>query len=141
MFVEIFSICDAATDYGGRLNLLGTFEGIASAKAPIVRDRCSVAARIRFEAREAGSHSVSTRFVDEKGEQVMPEMRASLSVKIQGGRTSGAFNFVLNINRLILPKFGLYEIQLWVDGVRQSSIPLLVAQAKERSRLRNPMEN
>ena len=141
MVVEIFSICDAATDYSGRLNLLGAFEGIAASQAPVVRDRCSIAARLRFRVEEGGVHPVAIRFVDASGTQVVPEMKASLAVKTHAGRASGAFNLVLNINRLTFPAFGTYDIELWVDGEQRSSIPLLVAQAKERRRLRNPMEN
>lgn len=141
MFVEIFSICDAATDYSGRLNLLGAFEGIASSKTPIVRDRCSIAMRIRFESAEAGEHPVGVRFLNKEGKQVIPEMGARLNVKLVPGRESGAFNLVLNINRLTFPDFGVYEIQLLVDGEVKSRLPLLVARAKERRKLRTGMDN
>ncbi|EDY81307.1 hypothetical protein VDG1235_925 [Verrucomicrobiia bacterium DG1235] len=141
MFVEIFSICDAATDYGGRLNLLGAFEGIAASSAPIVRERCSLAVRIRFDASETGSHKLEVRFVDKDGKAVGPKMGANLTVKIHAGRTSGAHNLVLNINRLQFPAFGTYDIQLLVDGEKRSSLPLLVAQTQNRNRLRSSMEN
>lgn len=141
MFVEIFSICDAATDYGGRLNLLGAFEGIAAPSAPVSRERCSIAARIRFEAAETGDHQVEIRFIGPKGESVGPKMKAVIPAKIQAGRDSGAHNLVLNINRLQLPVFGNYKIQLCIDGAVRSEIPLLVAQVQKRNRLRNSMEN
>ncbi len=141
MFVEIFSICDAATDYGGRLNILGAFEGIAAPSAPILRDRCSLAIRMRFDAAETGEHPVEVRFVDMDGKAIGPTMSAKINVKIHSGRTSGAHNLVLNINGLQFPKFGTYEIQLKVDEVIQSTIPVLVAQTQKRNRMRGSMEN
>lgn len=141
MVVEIFSICDAATDFGGKLNLLGTFEGIAAKKAPITRDRCSVAIRMRFAQAESGEHTVRAQLVDKDQKQVGPGMSAKLTVKLPAGRVSIAQNLVLNINNLQFPAFGDYEFQLWVDGVKVSQLPLMVAQAQNSSRLRGTMEN
>lgn len=141
MVVEIFSICDAATDYSGRLNILGAFEGIAAITAPIARDRCSLAVRIRFQVEETGAHVMDVRFVDPAGALIAPKMEATFDVKIGAGRMSGAHNLVLNINRLLFPVFGNYEIQLWVDGEQRSSLPLLVTQTQRRNRLRSSMEN
>lgn len=141
MFVEIFSICDAATDYGGRLNILGAFEGIAASSAPIQRERCSLAIRMRFEAAETGDHSIEILFVDADGKPVGPTINAKVNVKIHAGRTSGAHNLVLNINGMRFPHFGAYDIHLKVDGEIRSSIPLLVAQTQKRNRQRGSMEN
>ncbi|MDQ8179716.1 hypothetical protein [Pelagicoccus sp. SDUM812005] len=141
MFLEIFSICDAATDYGGRLNILGAFEGIAAPTAPVQRDRCSLAVRMRFEAAETGPHAIEIRFLDAKGEAVGPSMSATVNVKIHAGRSSGAHNLVLNINGMRFPHFGSYDIQLKVDGEVRGSIPLLVAQTQKRNRMRGSMEN
>lgn len=141
MFVEIFSICDAATDYAGRLNLLGAFEGIAAPSAPILRDRCSIALRIRFDVAETGDHDIEISFLNKDRKVVGPVVRAPIKVKIHAGRESGAHNLVLNINRLQFPDFGTYRITLVVDGEEQSYIPLLVAQTQKRNRMRGTMEN
>lgn len=141
MVVEIFSICDAATDYGGRLNILGAFEGIAASSAPIQRDRCSLAIRMRFEAAETGEHSIDIQFMDADANPVGPRVTAKVNVKVHAGRASGAHNLVLNINGMRFPHFGVYDIQLKVDSVVRSSIPLLVAQTQKRNRQRGSMEN
>lgn len=141
MVVEIFSICDAATDYGGRLNILGSFEGIAALTAPVTRDRCSLAVRMRFELTETGEHAIEVLFADRENKQVGPKIAANVFVKIHAGRTSGAHNLVLNLNGLRFPEFGTYTIQLKVDGEVRSSLPLLVAQTQKRNRLRSSMEN
>ncbi|MDQ8203907.1 hypothetical protein [Pelagicoccus sp. SDUM812003] len=142
MQVEIFSICDAAADYAGRLNLLGAFEGMASSKAPIVRERCSIAVRMRFMRDEGGPHPVAVRIVDNSGKAIASEMTANVNVRPAENRASCAINLVLNISRLVFPAFGSYEVQLWLDGEKRSSLPLLVAKKVNRgNRLRDQMEN
>ncbi|MBK1876079.1 DUF6941 family protein [Pelagicoccus mobilis] len=141
MFVEIFSICDAATDSAGKLNILGTFEGIAAPKAPVSRERCSVAVRMRFVEEEAGEHTIQVQLVDKEGTRIGPGIGAKLNVKFTPGRPSIAQNLVLNINNLQFPAFGVYELQLWVDGVKKSYLPIIVAKTQSASRMRGAMEN
>ena len=141
MFVEIFALCDAATDNAGKLNILGTFEGIAAPKVPVARERCSVAIRMRFLDTETGEHNVTVQVVDQDGKRVGLGMEAKLAVKLPAGRSSAAQNLVLNINNLRFPAFGVYEMQLWVDGVKKGQLPIVVAQAQPASRLRGTMEN
>ncbi|MDQ8187826.1 hypothetical protein [Pelagicoccus sp. SDUM812002] len=141
MFVEIFTICDAATDYGGRLNILGAFEGIAAPVAPVQKERCSLAVRMRFDASESGEHKIEVNITDEDGNAIGPTMSARVRVKILDGRASGAQNLVLNISGMRFPRFGTYDIRLSVDGESRSSLPLLVAQTQKRNRMRGTMEN
>lgn len=141
MVVEIFSICDAATDYGGRLNLLGAFEGIAAPDAPVTRDHVVLAVRLRFDASEAGRRTISIRFLDPEERPLLPDLKARIAVKALAGRRSCAHNLVLNINRLVFPMFGEYWIRLFVDDRPAASLPLLVAQSKASKPARNSMDN
>ncbi len=140
MKIEIFAICDAATDYGGRLNILGAFEGIASPQEPVIGERCSVATRMRFSSAEEGEHSISVRFIDQDGAAVIPEMNANFPVKMPPGRESMALNLVLNIARIQFNRFGEYEINLFVDGEQKGSLPLTIAQGR-RMDIPPPPEN
>ena len=140
MNLELLAICDAATDYQGRLNMLGVFEGVAAPKASVIRDRCSIVTRMRFSTEESGAHALAIRLRNKKGIQLMPEMKAKVSVKVPSNRKSIAVNMVLNINQLKIPEFGEHEIALYLDEVFQSSIPLTVARSV-KNRMRGTMEN
>ena len=59
MKVEVFCLCDAATDNRGKLNILGTFDQIYSSKMPVVHPACAIALRMRFNKMEEGVHSRS----------------------------------------------------------------------------------
>lgn len=140
MKIEIFTLCDAATDYQGRLNLLGVFEGVAAPKTPVVRDRCCIVTRLRFTAEEAGSHQLKINIRNSKGIHLMPEMRAEFGVKMPANRNSVAVNMILNLNKLKIDEFGNHEIGLFMDDVLKGTIPLTVARAMKK-RIQGTMEN
>ena len=67
MDIEVFAICDAATESGGKLNILGAFDSLYGSKLPIVHPHCSIALRIRYSKIEEGQHTIRINFVDEDG--------------------------------------------------------------------------
>ncbi len=140
MKIELLAICDAATDYQGRLNLLGVFEGIAAPKAPVVRDRCCIVTRMRFQAEEAGGHQLKINIRNRKGILLMPEMKAGFTVKVAANRPSVAVNMVLNLAKLKIDEFGNHEIALFLDDALQGTIPLTVARAMKKQ-IRGTMDN
>lgn len=140
MKIEMLAICDAATDYQGRLNVLGVFEGIAAPKTPVIRDRCCIVTRMRFMAAEAGAHQLKISIRNSKGIQLMPEMKANFAVKAPANRPSVAVNMVLNLNKLKVDEFGNHEIALFMDDVLQGAVPLTVARAMKKQ-IRGTMDN
>jgi hypothetical protein len=52
MTIQVAVLCDAATEYNGKLNLLGTFDTVYAAQMPAHHPQCSVATRIAFERNE-----------------------------------------------------------------------------------------
>jgi hypothetical protein len=56
--VEVFALCDAATDSGGKLNVLGAFDSLQVGAYPTVYPHCAVAVRIRFRRIEQGKPSL-----------------------------------------------------------------------------------
>ena len=58
MKVEVFALCDAATESQGKLNLLGTFDRLVAKQLPVVHPACAVAIRLRFDTMEVAAHHV-----------------------------------------------------------------------------------
>ncbi len=140
MKVELLAICDAATDYQGRLNILGVFEGIAAPKLPVVRDRCSIVTRMRFDSNETGAHQLRIALRNKKGVLLIPELKARFNVKASEERGSVAANLVLNLNKLKIEEFGRHEIALFIDDRLVDGIPLTVARAMKKQ-IRGTMDN
>jgi hypothetical protein len=132
MDVEVFALCDAATDYGGKLNLLGTFDSIVTRQFPCLHPHCAVALRLRFERPEEGDHRFRIGIVDEDGKPVTPAVDGNLGVRCPPHVSSVAANVVLNINGLTFARPGRYSINLAVDNRHEKSLPLAVMQAEPK---------
>jgi len=61
MNIELFVLCDAATDQQGKLNILGAFDSLWAQKVPVSHPQCAVALRIRFSKIEEGEHNIKDK--------------------------------------------------------------------------------
>ena len=132
MDVELFALCDAATDYGGKLNLLGAFDSIWAKQFPVAHPHCAIALRVRFERIEDGTHRVRIGIMDEDGKPVVPTIEGSVVVKCPPNLLTVCANLVLNINGLKFEKPGRYAVDLALDGRHEKSLPLAVLQTEPK---------
>jgi hypothetical protein len=126
MKIEIFVLCDAATDNRGKLNILGTFDQIYSAKMPVVHPSCAIALRLRFDKIEEGAHKVGLQVVDPDGVPVFQPMEGEVNPRMGADVGSVAVNLILNFHNVKFEKFADYQINLAVDDVAMASLPLRV---------------
>jgi len=126
MNIQVAVLCDAATDYGGKLNILGTFDTIITRDLPAVHPQCSVALRLSFTRIEEGQHKVRMNFVDEDGKFAMPSIDMPVDVAMPAEVNFLVRNFVITIQQLKFEKPGQYSIDVAIDGRQETSIPLLV---------------
>lgn len=131
MKIEIFTICDAATDSYSKLNLLGSFDTIASPTAPVVHPACAIALKIRFDAADEGQHEIEFRLTDPDGKNVIAPLKGGMEAPKVGQMSSVSRNFILNIQHLSLPAFGEYAFEVRVDGTQRGQIPLYVLKAQQ----------
>lgn len=129
MKLEIFTLCEAATVSGGRLNILGAFDRIHSNKTPITHPICAIAIRMRFEKIETGTKRIRISFINADGKPVMPTLEQTCTVKDDKYKLSSILNLVLLIQQIKLNDFGAYSIDLAVDGRLEGSIPVYVIQS------------
>jgi hypothetical protein len=128
MTIQVAVLCDSATDYNGKLNLLGTFDTIYAAQMPTQHPQCSIAIRIAFDRDEEGRHTLLVNFVDEDGQPVMKSVQIPVQVDFPPDATFISRNMVVNILQLTFSRAGLYSVDLSLDGRPLSSIPLAVKQ-------------
>ena len=134
MNVQIAALCDAATDYGGKLNLLGTFDTIVTQQLPAIHPQCSIALRVVFSKVEEGQHKVRMNFVDEDGRFVMPSIDLPAEVTFPPDASFAARNFIINIQQLKFERPGQYAIDIAIDGRQESTIPLQVRQVTPQAK-------
>jgi len=126
MTIQVAVLCDAATDYNGKLNLLGTFDTIYAPQLPAHHPQCSVAMRLLFDRMEEGPHQLTINFVDEDGQPIMRGTEVPVEVVFPADATFISRNFVVNIQQLKFDKTGLYSVDLVMDDRQLCSIPLAV---------------
>jgi hypothetical protein len=130
--IEIFTLCDAAADYQGRLNILGVFDTIFAPQMPARHPRCSVALRMRFQKTERGQHRLILHIVDDDGNFVIPPLEGAFSVEIPGELPIASANLVLNLGQLQFNKHGEYAINLAIDGRQEASLPFWVKEPPKK---------
>ncbi len=126
MKVEVFSLCDAATDNRGKLNILGTFDQIYAAKMPVIHPACAIALRVRFDKMEEGAHTVNLQLVDPDGRPVFQPMDGEVHPRMAPDVDSVAVNLILNFQHVKFEAFADYQINLAIDDVSIASLPLRV---------------
>ena len=126
MKVEVFALCDAATEFMGKLNMLGTFDSIGARETPASHPACAIALRVRFDRIEMGEHRLRMELVNADGQPVVPPLETTANVQIPDGMPSAAINLIVNFQQLKFDSFGDYSIDLAIDGRHESSLPLYV---------------
>ncbi len=139
MDVEVFALCDAATDSGGKLNLLGAFDRINGRKFPLVHPHCAIALRVRFDRIEEGNHRVKISLIDADGNSVIPGIDGNIGIKFPEEVQSVCANMVLNMNGLKFERPGQYSIELALDGRHEKSLPVNVVEMPAQSPPEPPM--
>lgn len=126
MNVEMFVLCDAATDHAGKLNLLGAYDTIVGAQLPVQCPTLVLATRIRFRPEEQGGKNCEIRIMDYDGRAVLPPISATMAVTVPETRDSAAVNLIVNINGIAFQRPGKYRIDLVVDARVAASLPVEV---------------
>jgi len=125
---EVFTLCDAAADYQGRLSILGIFDTIYATTLPAVHLQCTVAVRIRFQKIEEGKHTLTLHVVDTDGKTVIPPLNGEFTIQLVGNDRQGAINLVLNLQGLLFNRYGEYAVNLAVDNHHLGNVPFWIKQ-------------
>ena len=133
MKIELFTLCDAATDSGGKLNILGSFDHIWAKEIPAIHPFCAIAIKIRFARIEEGNHRLKITIADADGKLVIPGLDAALASRIPSYDSTVAANVVLLIQKIKFEQFGEYTVDLAIDGRQEGSIPLYVLERKKQA--------
>lgn len=125
MQIEAFLLADSASDYQGKLCLLGAFDTIAAKQLPVTHRHAAVVVRLRFEQIEQGRHTVKLVLIDADGKSLV-DLDGEVNVGFPAERDSAAVNLLLNMNDLKFGSFGTYNFDLAIDGQMRAQLPVYV---------------
>lgn len=127
MQLQLITLCDSASDYQGKLCVLGTFDTICANDFPVVHPQCSLALRLICNPHDVGQHQVLIELKNEEGTPIMPLFNPTIEVNFPPGAVPFVSrNLVLNLQRLQFEKPGLYHFIVSIDDEELSSLPLRV---------------
>lgn len=128
MKIELFTVCDFAADYAGKLSVIGVFDTLFSKQTPVVHPHWCVAVKFRFEKIEEGQKRLRLSIADADGQAVLPAIDMPIVANIPNDLPSVTVNLVVNIGGVKFERFGEYSIDLAIDGRQEGSTPLYVRQ-------------
>jgi len=129
MEIEIFTLADFAQDNNSKLTIVGTFDSIHSKQFPVHHPVCSVACRLRFAAKESGTHDFKMRLIDSDSKEIIKPIEGNINIAIPPNGQFSSINIVVNFNQLQFEKPGRYSFELYIDGDWKSGLPLFLNKA------------
>jgi hypothetical protein len=131
MEIQVAVLCDAATDYRGKLCILGTFDTIITPNLPSVHPHCSIALRVVFRDSDEGGHKFKVRMINEDGKNILPNIEPEISVKLPENVYFYSRNLIFNLQQIKFETAGLYSIDVLIDEKMAARIPLQVVHGKK----------
>lgn len=110
MTLQSATVSDFASDYNGKLCVLGCFDTLCASAFPVVHPQCSLAVRLVFQPEDAGKHEFVVRCIDPTGAECMPPMPAPVDVSFTS--TFIPFvsrNIIFTLQRVKFDRQGLYR--------------------------------
>lgn len=124
-------ICDSASDYNGKLCILGAFDTIWSSKYPNQHPHCTLALRFLFNPTDLGKHEFKVVFVDADGKELLPKGPLKFNIQISSIPNEQYFmsrNLTLNMQGLPIPAPGQYSFFIYWNNDILANIPLQAVQ-------------
>lgn len=129
MIVQIATLCDSASDYNGKLCMLGAFDMLCARQFPVTHPSCSLVIRMMFTPHDSGRHSFTVRCIDSNGAEVLKPLPLDPAVDVVFPSAFVPFvtrNIILNLQNIRFERPGLINWQLEKDGQVITTIPLRV---------------
>ena len=129
MTLQSATVSDFASDYNGKLCVLGCFDTLCASAFPVVHPQCSIAVRVIFQPEDAGKHEFTMLCTDPSGADCMPPLSAVVDVAFPSSFAPFVSrNIVFTLQRVKFERQGLYRWHVVHQGLTLASIPLRVTQ-------------
>lgn len=132
MEIEIFTLCDHAQDFNGKLAIIGTFDSVYAPQFPFTHPACCIAGRLRFSDKEAGAHKFELRLIDDMGKDITERLEGTLEINKPAIGFHSTINFVFNFSQLVFDKPGRYSFEMYIDDEWRSGLPLMIVKPESR---------
>ena len=118
MNIELFTLCDGAYNYNGKLTIVGTLDVMNADNVPATA-QIGIAMKLRFAAEETGKHRLTIRIINPEGRNIPPDF--SLDMDIKPSEKGSLVALAVNAQGLSLDKFGDYTTKVFMDDEEKGS--------------------
>lgn len=125
MNIELFTLCDGAYNYNGKLTIVGTVDVMNAERVPTTA-QLGIAMKLRFAPQEAGRHQLIVRIINPEGGNIPPDF--SLDLDIKPSEKGSLVSLAVNAQGLSLDKFGDYTTKVFMDGEEKGSYSFTLIQ-------------
>lgn len=126
MEIEIFTLCDYASDMNGKMVVVGTFDVIHSNVFP-TQPPFAIALRLRFSDKEYGNHKVNIFLFDEERKE-LAKVDVDMIVNKPNIGNHSSINLAMNMSGKF-ERPGKYSFELNVDGEFRSGLSFYVVKS------------
>jgi hypothetical protein len=135
MRIDLVTLCDAAVEVNGRLNVLGSIDYFWTDSLPYTHPKCALAARFRWDGHEAHrKHKVRVQIVDADGCAVSSEFSSKFPTPTPPNDDVPAVrHMIVDLEAVRFESYGPYAIRIEVDGEELASLPFSIVPLKQHS--------
>lgn len=112
MDIRLFTLCDGAFNYNGKISIVGTIDNVKVQQLPFDAN-IGFAVKLAFPESEAGLKKISLQFLDPDGDDMMPALESDINVLADGGY--GKISVAGNLQGLKFTKEGAHTVVLKVN--------------------------
>ena len=127
MTIELFTLCDGAYNYNGKLTIVGSWTSIGVNEIPS-KIPVGVAMRIRIEVGEKGSKEMKIQFLNPDGSTIPTDIVASLDIK--QSKEIAYINLAATIQGFPISQIGRHTVKVIIDENLIAEYPLVVEAKK-----------
>ena len=124
--VEIFAICEGATEQSGRLSLVGVYETLAVPGFPMLLPQLTVALRIRFWPAENRRHTVRLVMTTPDGMAAACTGEEQMTLHPISGDRSAACNVICRFQNVRIEESGDYTLDFHLNHRIEARLPFAV---------------
>lgn len=127
--VEMFALCDGATEHDGRLSLLGTYDLVQVSGVPCVLPLATVVLRVRFWPEESRVHTFRVVLTSPDGEPVGSPVEVTATLQSACEERSAACNLIVQFQNVQIEEMGEHTFDFYLDGKIEGRLPISICRA------------
>jgi hypothetical protein len=130
--VEMFALCDGATEHDGRLSLLGTYDLVQVSGFPCVLPLATVVLRVRFWPEECRLHTFRVVLTRPDGGAVGSPVEVMATLQPACEERSAAYNLIVQFQNVQIEEAGEHTFDFYLDGKIEGRLPICIRQTAIR---------